>query len=916
MCNILMGEIIAKIGTGTLVAHPYKEFKAMQPSELEIRREVEALRDIKRRSTAQGGPGALAIDPDLPELLPSPSSSPISPGGGSQERDATDDPSHLFWVPASVHPEIAPKEFRDFLQTHARDGGTSLLRANSTLTSSTISPLGRRKSMLSRQYKPSETDGVEQERIVIRRNSSTRSRASQLTISDLQKLDELADEMSKSDDPTKIRSMLRRSFSLSMSPSGLDQMDDTSDLDDADSPIIVPPPNQILRRAQRTKIRKPGLQGDGDGHRFPSTRRGKPRSQTIATTDGSDQAFEEPYDRPQAPTPELSDSHHDERPWSYTDESLIFESYVDRRDSLTSSESHEPSEESVRENIFSTSSPLLQPSVEQYQEHSHPSTSPPPTLHQPIPQRHAPIPGTSDIIPSRSPSPSYSDSGSTTEIGIPLLTGPPEVHQPIPESSVTQSPQRPPPQATSPPPPSRREKEKKGLFGKWGSKDDKKKSKGDGSRDKEGKERGKDGDSGFFGSLFGKKKQEDSNSTSGLLHGSSGPATAAALLGASKSSRAYVPSPSPQLAGSYARYPIHVERAVYRLSHIKLANARRPLLEQVLISNLMFCGNATNGAAAQGQSQGYEQQQQQQPGGEAQERERGEGEHQEAERERQREREQMEQIRRESGRKGSLTRAPKPGGEIAASRRAEMPIRGPQYESQHRAMEEEYGYGGDSMGYGYPSMPNQSPPTSPPIRTGSSPPPPMLNSPIYQQYSNQRMSPQQMAQSKAGSSTNMHQIHQPGPTQAGPYYYNPTELNGHNQQSPYALPPGAMLPMSHSMDLSWLNASGSGSPPPNSSTSGSHNAYSYSPPRSPSPKSQQQPQVQQHQQAPPRQPRSPPPNHLANPGHPKHSTASASGRLPGRSLSATAVVPPASQSGDEDMPLAVWQQQQRASGRR
>ena len=36
---------------------------------------------------------------------------------------------------------------------------------------------------------------------------------------------------------------------------------------------------------------------------------------------------------------------------------------------------------------------------------------------------------------------------------------------------------------------------------------------------------------------------------------------------------------------NFYRLPIHVERAVYRLSHIKLANPRRPLYEQVLISN-------------------------------------------------------------------------------------------------------------------------------------------------------------------------------------------------------------------------------------------------------------------------------------------------------------------------------------------
>jgi hypothetical protein len=37
-----------------------------------------------------------------------------------------------------------------------------------------------------------------------------------------------------------------------------------------------------------------------------------------------------------------------------------------------------------------------------------------------------------------------------------------------------------------------------------------------------------------------------------------------------------------------SRLPLHMERAIYKLSHIKLANPRRPLHEQVLISNHMF----------------------------------------------------------------------------------------------------------------------------------------------------------------------------------------------------------------------------------------------------------------------------------------------------------------------------------------
>ncbi|KAG2231745.1 hypothetical protein INT48_007465 [Thamnidium elegans] len=39
---------------------------------------------------------------------------------------------------------------------------------------------------------------------------------------------------------------------------------------------------------------------------------------------------------------------------------------------------------------------------------------------------------------------------------------------------------------------------------------------------------------------------------------------------------------------NYTRLPIHTERAIYRLSHMKLTNPRRPLRDQVTISNLMF----------------------------------------------------------------------------------------------------------------------------------------------------------------------------------------------------------------------------------------------------------------------------------------------------------------------------------------
>lgn len=216
----------------------------LQPSEYEIQLEVEALKDLRRRST---NPGALTIDPDLPNQ--SSSVSPTSPycpnraftlpgesaddnGSGSTSNAVgndtldipTDDPSHLFWVPASLHPEIAPAEFRAFLKEHARappaDDNATFSRSPSLLSSSS---LNRKKSMLSRQYKPKETDGDEEENIVpIKRSRSIyHQEGPQLTINDLQVLEELAEVASQSDDPSKLRNVLRRSLSLNVSPTGL-----------------------------------------------------------------------------------------------------------------------------------------------------------------------------------------------------------------------------------------------------------------------------------------------------------------------------------------------------------------------------------------------------------------------------------------------------------------------------------------------------------------------------------------------------------------------------------------------------------------------------------------------------------------------------------------------------------------------
>ncbi|KAJ2719669.1 hypothetical protein GGI07_005076 [Coemansia sp. Benny D115] len=74
------------------------------------------------------------------------------------------------------------------------------------------------------------------------------------------------------------------------------------------------------------------------------------------------------------------------------------------------------------------------------------------------------------------------------------------------------------------------------------------------------------------------------------------------------------PPPTPRTGGTNNRLPIHIERAIYRLASIKLANPRRPLLQQVLLSNMMFWYlELINPRSQQQQAQQQAQQQQQVP---------------------------------------------------------------------------------------------------------------------------------------------------------------------------------------------------------------------------------------------------------------------------------------------------------------
>ena len=508
--------------------------------------------------------------------------------------------------------------------------------------------------------------------------------------------------------------------------------------EDADAPIVVPRPGQILRRTARTKIRKQGQTSEG-AHRFNAKRRGAgskpatppppvpdPRSSSDLSSDHDHSDAESPRRQRLFSNESLDGMSRSDRPESYSAEAFIFDAYArdDVNDDSIKVVSPPPLQALPRRSL----SPPPPPASREVPEPVPPIQVVPPAqptpvlppLHHPLPQRASSLgtPASGDT-PSRSPSP-------VTTIHSDLSSARPE-SRPVQTPSTSSPTALQAPQGSDSRREKEKEKDKKGLF-KWGGGEKK------GKKDQREKEK----DPGFFGSLFSSKKKPEESAPVGLAHGQSGRDAAVALLGASKSSRGYVPpaSPQPQGVNNYSRYPIHVERAIYRLSHIKLANPRRALYEQVLISNLMFwyLGVINKTQPPQSQQQQTEQQQQQNPREQAEalahglapavtgvsglqkerdDKERAEIEQAESERgEAKLTMQGQTQAQQASpqGRRGSLTKALPPN---AGARRAEQPVRGPQYDMQHRAMEQEYGaafVGGARSTTGPPGIGYAAPP--------------------------------------------------------------------------------------------------------------------------------------------------------------------------------------------------------------
>ncbi|CAG8628771.1 11099_t:CDS:2, partial [Ambispora leptoticha] len=178
----------------------------------------------------------------------------------------TNDPSHLFWVPAHLHPEIAPNEFRKWLQNHAKDGfnaGPGSLR--------------RRKSALSHQYIPPENGDVEVEetsRVIAKAAKGNEENEKPIDEFDWESYGASDGSISPTAESSKLN-ILRRSLSLNLPPFMETSIFDQFSSPKVDSDVLVPRMAPALKRAARTKIRRNSVAGERGNHRFSAHRRTK-----------------------------------------------------------------------------------------------------------------------------------------------------------------------------------------------------------------------------------------------------------------------------------------------------------------------------------------------------------------------------------------------------------------------------------------------------------------------------------------------------------------------------------------------------------------------------------------------------------------------------------------------------------------
>ncbi|KAL8666867.1 MAG: hypothetical protein Q9202_001107 [Teloschistes flavicans] len=223
---------------------------------------LQALRRMSMNANAAG-------DPDLPSFN-SNFSMPAPPGGVADE----DDRSRQFWVPARIHPELAPTEFKTFIDSKVnsikRRSGEGSLSPDGLHRDGSGGALRRKKSMLSRQIDNSGGKGADGYQDGAERLDRKRSLSGAGVLNagtpNLQDLEVLVN------DSETVRNRLSSDIEGSL---------------EEVVPILPTAPGNSLRRSTHTTYRRGTLR---KGERVPLSR----RAGRTAETDGEDSPVSTP----------------------------------------------------------------------------------------------------------------------------------------------------------------------------------------------------------------------------------------------------------------------------------------------------------------------------------------------------------------------------------------------------------------------------------------------------------------------------------------------------------------------------------------------------------------------------------------------------------------------------------------------
>lgn len=222
---------------------------------------LQALRRMSMNANAAG-------DPDLPSFNSNFGIPSAAPTGGSDE----DDRARLFWVPARIHPELAPTEFKTFLDSKVnsikRRSDDRSLSPDGLQREGSGGGLRRKKSMLSRQIDNSGgkgaegyTDGAER---LDRKKSLSGAEARSIGMTNLQELGVLVSDGE--------HGMQR--LSIDTTSSGISVEGGPDD----DVPLLpAAPAANSLRRSTRTAYRRGSLR---KGERGPFSKRAAKAGET------------------------------------------------------------------------------------------------------------------------------------------------------------------------------------------------------------------------------------------------------------------------------------------------------------------------------------------------------------------------------------------------------------------------------------------------------------------------------------------------------------------------------------------------------------------------------------------------------------------------------------------------------------